>query len=122
MASDCMPPIPARWRRDVGVQGALPVAVPQLVAVQLGAACRGQCAAVVVEQFAFAGLPVGGGHAGDQGVGQFAARVAAPHGLPVEQARLTVAEVDVSGMGVAVHDRVWRRVDESARPRGNCRR
>ena len=39
--------------------------------------------------------------------------MAAPHRLPVEQAGLAVAEVDVAGMSVAVHDGVRFRVDEA---------
>ena len=45
----------------MGIQCALTVAVPQLVAVKLGSAGRGKHAAVVVEQFSLTGFAVGGG-------------------------------------------------------------
>ena len=70
--------------RDIGVQRALPVTVPQVVAIQFGTADGGQRSAVVVEQFTFTCLAIGGGHAGDQRVGQLAAGVAARYGLPVQ--------------------------------------
>ena len=123
MLSDCMPPIPAMISgATYGVLGPHAVAVPQVVAVELGTSGGGQGAPVVVEQFALVRLPVGRRHARDKGVGQFAAGMAAPHGLPVQQAGLAVAEVDVAGMRVAVHDGVRWLIDKLCAPHGSSRR
>jgi hypothetical protein len=78
------------------------------------------CMPRLVEKFTFTGLPVGGGHARDKAVGQFATWVAAPHGLPVQQTRRALAEVDVSGMGIAVHHGVGTRSNADPWDRGTA--
>ena len=97
----------------VNVVGGVRVEEPGAdLAVALAVASAAKGVAVGGEKLAFAGLTIDVGHPGDERVGQFPSGVSTPHRLPVQQARFAVTDVDIPGVGVAVHHRVRLGVNE----------